>query len=143
MTGAGTSGGNTGGVTGAGTNGGNTGGATNTVMKFYEGMAFVENNANSTTTNITSGKFQVQVSSAGSGALHFTFTPEGWSTNAVTLRYAALVGARHEVQMNGGGGNWQYTARNLGQNVPVAYWFSFQQEGGQYITDSCAAWTSS
>jgi hypothetical protein len=118
------------------------GGVPSTVAKPYNGMAFAETGANSATTKITSGGFQVQVSSAGSGALRFTFTPNGWSPGGVTLRYAALGGAKHEVKMSGGNGSWQYTASNLGRKVPVAYWFLFQQNGTQYITDSCATWTS-
>jgi hypothetical protein len=108
-----------------------------------KGMAFAVSSANSATTKIMSGHFQMQVSSAGSGALRFTFTPNGWSPGGVILRYAALGGAKHEVQMSGGNGSWQYTASNLGRKVPVVYWFLFQQDGVQYSTDSCAAWTSS
>jgi hypothetical protein len=106
------------------------------------GIAFAVSNANSATTKMTSGRFQMLVSSAGSGALRFTFTPDGWSTGGVTLRYSVLGGAKHEVQMSSSNGSWQYTASNLGRKVPVAYWFLFQQDGTQYITDSCGAWTS-
>lgn len=92
-----------------------TSGAPPPVTKPYEGAAFAENSSNSATTKFTSGHFQVQVTSAGSGALLFTFTPNGWSIDAVTLRYSPLDGSRCEVQMSSNNGSWQYTASNLGQ----------------------------
>ncbi len=122
--------------------GGRPGAPPPAAAKSQEGMAFAVSNANSATTQITSRQFQMQVSSAGSGALHFIFTPGGWSPDGVTLRYSALGGAKHEVQMSNENGSWQYTASNLGRKVPVAYRFLFQQDGVQYITDSCATWTS-
>ncbi|GCE03463.1 thaumatin family protein [Dictyobacter aurantiacus] len=132
-----------GGKTVVSTGGGGVTGAPPAIVMPQEHMAFAENNPNSATTKITSGPFHVQVTSAGSGALHFTFTPDGWSPGAVTIRYDALGGAMHESQMSNEDGSWQYTANNLGQKGPVAYWFSFQQDGVQYTTDSCAVWTSS